>query len=114
MAYFDHDKLDAYRVSVEALVVIDGIARALPKGYAKLKDQMQRASQSAVLLTSEASARSGADRSMRFRWARAEAGEAGAALECATRLRLTNAERATEARELLLRLSAMLHQLAGP
>ncbi len=114
MHYFDHEKLDAYQVSIQAAVLVDGIARGLPRGYGKLKDQMQRASQSAMLLTSEASARRGADRSMRFRWARAEAGEAGAALECAARLRITNLDRAAEARELLLRLSAMLYRLAGP
>ena len=42
MPYFDHEKLDCYRVAMQALVLIDSIAQSLPRGYAKLKDQMQR------------------------------------------------------------------------
>jgi four helix bundle protein len=111
MHYFDHEKLDCYRVAMQALVLVDKIARSLPRGYAKLKDQMQRASQGVVLLIAEASARSGADRAMRFKMSRSEAGEAGAALEAALTLRIANERDCTQARELLLRVSAMLWPL---
>ena len=107
MSYFDHEKLDCYRIAMQALVLVDSIANSLPRGYAKLKDQMQRASQGVVLLIAEASARSGADRAMRFKLARSEAGEAGCALTCAIQLGIAP-KRCDEARELLLRVSAML------
>ena len=114
MSYFDHEKLDCYRVAMQALVLVDKIARSLPRGYAKLKDQMQRASQGVVLLIAEASARRGADRAMRFAYARSEAGEAGSALEAASKLRIANVADCNEARELLLRVSAMLWPLTNP
>ena len=111
MHYFDHEKLDCHRVAMQALVLIDKIARSLPRGYGNLKDQMQRASQSVVLLIAEASARSGADRAMRFKMSRAEASEAGCALEAAQKLRIANLADCNEARELLLRVCAMLSPL---
>ena len=114
MAYFDHEKLDCYVVAMQALVLIERVARSLPRGYGNLKDQMQRASQSVVLLIAEASARTGADRANRFRMARAEAGEAGSALAAVVALRVGSAHDCSEARELLLRVSAMLWPLANP
>jgi len=111
MHYFDHEKLDCYQVAVQALVLVDEIARSLPRGYGNLKDQMQRASQSTVLLIAEASARTGADRACRFRQSRAEAGEVACALEVAAKLHVANATKCNEARELLLRVSAMLWPL---
>ena len=114
MHYFDHEKLDCYQVAMQALVLIDQIAKSLPRGYASLKDQMQRASQSTVLLIAEASARTGADRACRFRMSRAEAGEAGCAIQTARNLRIANLAKCDEARELLLRVSAMLWPLTKP
>ena len=114
MAYFDHEKLDCYRVAMQALVLIDSIAQSLPRGYAKLKDQMQRASQGVVLLIAEASARTGADRAMRFKLARSETGEAGCALTVALELGVGPKTQCAEARELLLRVSAMLWPLTNP
>ena len=111
MPYFDHEKLDCYRIAMQALVLVDAIANSLPRGYAKLKDQMQRASQGVVLLIAEASARTGADRAMRFKLARSEAGEAGSAIACALELQLVPTAKCDEARELLLRVSAMLWPL---
>ncbi len=113
MHYFDHEKLDCYKVAMQALVLIDRIARDLPRGYAKLKDQMQRASQGVVLLIAEASARSGADRAMRFKLSRVpKASEAAAAIEAAEKLAIMRGERCSEARELLLRITAMLWPLS--
>ena len=101
MHYFDHEKLDCYQVAVQALVLVDEIARSLP----------QRASQSTVLLIAEASARTGADRACRFRQSRAEVSEVACALEVAGKLRVANSAKCSAARELLLRVSAMLWPL---
>ena len=42
-ARFAHSRLAAYHVILEALVRGDAVARALPRGYAKLADQLRRA-----------------------------------------------------------------------
>src|SRR5215470_2595989 len=78
---FAHHSLDAFAVVLEALRLGDGIARTLPRGYGKLTDQLRRALLGAYLQFTEAAARDGADRQSRLRCARAEAGEAAAALD---------------------------------
>ena len=78
---FAHDRLDAYVVAREALVLGEAIAHDLPRGHATLADQLRRSLLSAFLGIAEAASRSGADRLARFRCARGEASEAGAALE---------------------------------
>ena len=69
-------------------------------------------SSGAFLQTSEAAGRAGADRRQRMRIARAEAGEAAAALEACERLGLLEAARVDEVLGLLWRLCAMLTQLS--
>ena len=112
MLEFDHHRLHAYRVALEALVACDAIARSLPRGYGSLADQLRRADQGAFLQTAEAAARTGADRLARFRAARAEAGEAAAAIEALQQLGLVDAAKAEHALSLLWRLCAMLTRLA--
>ena len=111
--YFDHERLDAFHVALEALVLGDAIGRGLPRGYATLGDQLRRALQGAYLQTSEGAARTGADRANRFRVARAEAGEAAAAMTALQRLGLVEAAKAQPVMDLLWRLSAMLTRLGG-
>jgi len=109
---FDHHRLDAYHVAMEALIKGMAIIDGLPRGCAKLKDQAARALQGAFTQTTAASARTGADRLARYRSARAEAGEAAGLLEAFERLRLADAAEVDEVLELLWRLSAMLCRLA--
>ena len=111
--YFDHERLDAFHVALDALVIGDALGRALPRGYATLGDQLRRALSGAYLQTSEGAARSGADRMNRFRVARAEAGEAAAALTALVRLGLIDSAKAEPVMHLLGRLSAMLTRLGG-
>lgn len=112
--HFDHHRLDAWRIAFEALVEGDRISKAIPRGYGKLKDQLARALQGAFTLTSEAAARTGADRACRFRWARAEANEAAAVLEALAQLRAADPQAAASVIAKLWRLSAMLTRLAMP
>jgi hypothetical protein len=86
----------------------------MPRGYGKLKDQLERALDGAFTLTSEAAARTGADRACRFRWARAEANEAAAIVEALAALGIAEAARVERVMGLLWRLSAMLTRLALP
>ena len=109
---FTHHRLDAYRVALDALVLGDALARALPRGYGTLADQLRRALQGAFLQTSEAAARRGADRLARFRSARGEACEAAAAIEATVRLGLVAEADADPVLELLWRLAAMLTRLS--
>ena len=111
--YFDHERLDAFHVALDALVLGDAIGRALPRGYGNLSDQLRRALSGAYLQTSEGAARSGADRTNRFRVARAEAGEAAAALTGLVRLGVVDAAKAEPVMQLLRRLAAMLGKLGG-
>lgn len=112
--HFDHHRLDAWRIAFEALVEGDRISKAIPRGYGKLKDQLDRALQGAFTLTSEAAARTGADRACRYRWARAEANEAAAVLEALPQLGAAEPEAAAAVIGKLWRLSAMLTRLALP
>jgi four helix bundle protein len=109
---FAHDRLDAYVVAREALVLGEAIAHDLPRGHATLADQLRRSLLSAFLGIAEAASRSGADRLARFRCARGEASEAGAALEAVQLLGLAPAERVQPVVTLLGRLYAMLTRLA--
>ena len=109
--YFSHEKLDVYVASEEAFVLGLEIVHGLPRGYGFLADQFRRALLASHLGVSEAVNRTGADRSMRARIARAETAESGAALRCITLLKLADVERAARTRELLIRVYAMLTKL---
>ena len=109
---FAHDRLDAYAVAREALVLGHSIVQALPRGYGTLVDQLRRAQLSAVLGIAEAAARSGADRLARFRCARAEVSEAAAALDVVQALGLAPEADVRAAMALEARLYAMLTRLA--
>jgi len=108
--HFSHEKLDVYIASREALVLGTRIASSLPRGYGHFADQLRRALPVHLGVT-EAANRSGADRSMRCRTARAEAAEAAAALEGLVVVNVVAAEHADEVRELLSRVYAMLTKL---
>jgi four helix bundle protein len=110
---FPHHGLDAYSVALDALVLADGLAKQLPRGYGPLSDQLRRASQSAFLQLSEGVARTGADRAQRLRCARAEACEAAACVEALGRLGLATDADVGVLLGLLGRLAAMLTKLAG-
>jgi four helix bundle protein len=107
-ARFAHSRLSAYDVVLEALVRGDAVARALPRGYAKLSDQMRRALLGAFLQFVEGASREGADRKARLRCARAEAGEAAASLEAARALALVPAGEPEQIVALLDRFAAMV------
>jgi four helix bundle protein len=109
---FPHHSLDAYWVAREALVLGDRIARGLPRGYAKLADQLRRALLGGFLNVAEAAARSGADRRNRFQIALGETSEAHAASDAVLLLDLSPTGPVNTLRQLLARLAAMLCRLA--
>ena len=107
-ARFAHHRLLAYPVILDALVKGDAIAKGLPRGYAKLADQMRRALLGAFLQFVEGAAREGDDRNARLRCSRAEAAEAAASLEASVALKLTVAGPSEHVIALLDRFSAMV------
>jgi four helix bundle protein len=111
---FDYQRLDAFAVARQALARGDALARALPRGYASLADQLRRALLSAYLGVAEAASRSGATLAARFRCARGEASEAAAALEAVALLRLAPIAEVDPIVGLLGRLCAMLTRLCLP
>jgi four helix bundle protein len=109
---FDHHRLHAYDVALEALVLGEQLAKSVPRGNASFVDQLRRALAGAFLQTTEAAARTGADRLARFRAARGEVCEAAGALEAMGRLGLVAGESAERELALLHRLCCMLTKLA--
>jgi four helix bundle protein len=75
-----HERLDAYAVTVELDGAVVGIAHKAGRGHAWLTDQAMRASASVVLILAEALGREGADRARALRIARGSALELDAAL----------------------------------
>ena len=111
VAVFSHTSLDAHRIALEALTREDAIARRLPRGYGPLRDQLSRALQSACLQTGEGASKSGGERRVRLSSARAEAGEAAAALEAVVALGLGSR---SEAQAVTILLSRLCAALTGP
>ena len=109
---FDHHRLFAYQVALEALVLGEQLAKSVPRGNASFVDQLRRALAGAFLQTTEAAARTGADRLARFRAARGEVCEAAGALEAMHRLGLLGADGVERELALLHRLCGMLTKLA--
>lgn len=107
VARFAHSRLEAYPVIREALVRGDRVAHGLPRGYAKLGDQLRRALLGAFLQFVEGACREGADRRARLRCARAEASEAAAALDAVCVLGLAPAGELEAIVALLDRFSAL-------
>ena len=110
---FDYQRLDAFRVAREALVLGYALLRRLPRGHGKLADQLGRALLGAYLQVAEAASRTGQDRCARFRAARGEASEAAAAVEAVALLGLAPAIEGERLMFLLGRLCAMLTRLSG-
>jgi len=110
---FAHHSLDCFVVARQALALGHALVGQWPRGYAVLGDQLRRALLGSYLQLAEAAARTGADRTARFRSARAEANEAAAAVEAAVILGLSSAQQGNELLGLLHRLVCMLTRLGG-
>jgi four helix bundle protein len=109
---FDYQRLDVYKVSQQALSLGEQVAKQLPRGYGKLRDQLRRALLSSYLNIAEASSRTGNDRRARFRCSRGEASEAAAAVEAIELLQLAPRSQTEALMVLLGRSCAMLTRLA--
>jgi four helix bundle protein len=112
MHYFDHEKLDVYKATIEFVVIIESIIKQLPKGRAYLIDQLQRAGSSVLLNIAEGAGEFSVNEKIRFyRMARRSATECASILDICMRLNLINEDVNLVSRNLLLRIVSMLTKL---
>ena len=111
--YFEFEKLDVYQVSLDFVVVADGIAESLPRGRGYLKDQMRRAANSIPANIAEGVGEfSPKDKARFYRIARRSAVECASHVLVCQRLELVQEPPAAKARDLLLRIVAMLTSMS--
>lgn len=113
MKSFDHEKLDVYKVSIDFIGFSAGVYDSFPKGKGFLVDQFQRAATSIVLNIAEGAGEfSKKDKGRFYRIARRSATECAAILDVCATLTLVEQDQIQTGRELLLRIVAMLTQMA--
>lgn len=106
----DAHKLAVYHVAVAFQAAT---TRLIPKGHAVLRDQLERASLSAVLNLAEgAGRRSRRDKGRFYTIARGSAMESAALIDVLVARQITSAEAAKEATALVIRVIQMLSKLA--
>jgi four helix bundle protein len=111
--YFDHERWDVYRASLELIIVIKDIVERLPRGNAYLVDQLQRAGTSVPLNIAEGAGEYSASEKARFyRMAKRSATECSSILDVCEQLQLISEDLYTKGRGLLLRIVAMLTKMS--
>ena len=112
MQYFDHEKLDVYQASEELVILIDEMVRNLPRGRGYISDQLLRAGTSIPLNIAEGAGEYSTSEKIRFyRMARRSATECASILSLGKRLGIFEEKYYMKARELLLRIVAMLTKM---
>ena len=110
---FDHERLDSYQVALDLVVLIDQVVENLPRGRAYLADQLQRAGTSAPLNIAEGAGEySGSEKGRFYRIAKRSATECAGIFEICRRLELIEEGRYLKARDLLIRIVAMLTKMS--
>jgi four helix bundle protein len=105
----DHEKLDAYQVAIEFVILADLIIEQLPRGRAYLSDQLRRAALSIPLNIAEGAGEYSVEEKFRFyRIAKRSATECAGILDVCQRLNLLNDDLQVNGRELLIRIVSML------
>jgi four helix bundle protein len=113
MHYFDHERLDAYKASIEFVILIDEVVMRFPKGRAYLADQLQRAGTSISLNIAEGAGEfSNNEKAKFYRMAKRSATECAGIFDVGRRLQLIGESDYFKARELLVRLVSMLIKMA--
>jgi len=112
--YFDFEKLDVYKVTLDFVVSADGVAQNLPRGRRYLKDQLLRAANSIAANIAEGVGEySVAEKARFYRIAKRSAVECASHLLVIERLALVRDDvLLNQGRERLLRIVAMLTALA--
>ncbi len=112
MQYFDHEKLDVYKVAIEWVILSEKIAQQLPRGRAYLVDQLQRAGTSIPFNIAEGAGEFAPKEKNRFyRIAKRSTTECAGILDVCYQLKLLEEPLFREGRQLLLRIVAMLTRM---
>ena len=106
--YFEFEKLDVYRVTLEFVAAADDIAESLPKDRRYLKDQLRRGANSiAANLAEGVGEYSSAEKVRFYRMSRRSAVECASQLLACRRLALVEDALITRGLDQLLRIVAM-------
>ncbi len=109
MNCFDHEKMDAYNLTIDFVALADEVVNDLPRGRAYLADQLRRACTSIALNIAEGAGEFAGDEKARFyRMAKRSATECAAVLDVCRRLELASSKQLDAGRDLLLRIVSML------
>ena len=109
---FDHERLDVYQAAIEFVEKANEIIENLPRGNAKLADQLSRASISIPLNIAEgAGLYTKKEKQRAYRIARGSAMECAAILDVCLRLDIVSEDKSRKGKEILLRVVAMLTKL---
>jgi len=112
MENFNHEKLDVYQASIQFVELTNFIIKRLPKGKAYIADQLQRAASSISLNIAEGAGEFSKNEKARFyRMAKRSTTECAAILDICSKLQLVGQSSQIKARELLIRIVAMLTKL---
>ena len=113
MEHLDHERLDVHRVSVEFVVLADGIVEQLPRGRGYIADQLRRAATSIPLDIAEGVGEFSSREKARFyRMAKRSSTECAAIIDVCRELEVLELSLFEAGRQLLLRIVAMLIKLA--
>jgi len=113
MNYFDHEKLDVYKASLELVVLVEEVVNQFPRGRSYLADQLQRASTSILLNIAEGAGEYSDNEKIRFyRMAKRSATECAAIFDICKHFQLINDHQSVRSRELLIRIVAMLTKMS--
>jgi four helix bundle protein len=113
MRYFDHEKLDVYKTTLDFVIYIDQTIESFPKGKGYLIDQLQRAASSILLNIAEGSGEFSINEKVRFyRIAKRSATECAGIIDICHHLNLLENVAYQKCRELLLRIVSMLVKMA--
>ena len=113
MAFFDHEKLDVYRTSLEFILLVDDILNNLPVGKAYLGDQLKRASSSVTLNIAEGAGEFSKAEKIRFyRIAKRSATECASILDVCHCLNAIEESLHLKSRDYLLRIVSMLIKMS--
>jgi four helix bundle protein len=109
----DHEKLDAYHIAIEFVILADAVIEHLPRGRAYLSDQLQRAALSIPLNVAEGAGEYAIDEKARFyRMAKRSATECAGVLDVCRKLQLLEEQKYLKGRELLVRIVSILTKMA--
>jgi four helix bundle protein len=109
----DHEKLDAYHIAVEFVVLSDVIIKNLPRGRGYLSDQLQRAALSVPLNIAEGAGEYAIDEKVRFyRMAKRSATECASILDVCQKLQLLDEQNYVNGRAIIMRIVSILTKMA--